>query len=348
MADFNPIFEIDASKLLAKLHLAGQTQVPNSKVINTGIKDNDPKATPDKPENVKFEFSKSGEYQLTILKLISYRVPIDLSKQDDIVKADKELVKLGQSSIFDEKAAEEKEDDKKEDDKKEDDKKAKEEEKKEKEAEKKPLVSSNKTDMPSFLNYLLEADDKDKDDKDKEKNEKEIKKQQKIILDKLDAIADFEASKEKDDETKVQVKNMFKEGKYERNDDDFNASWQLFKKCMDEENKHRLEYKKAMLDELNGTCIEDMKTYFINFAGKDNQAKINENQIAQIVLDLDGKTFEKPTGFDKIKDGKIDVGNILAEMEKQEEQLQHKAPKDFNTAVKRSLGCAVGYKVDVD
>ena len=62
MAEFNPVFEIDASKLLAKLHLAGQQAIPNSKVINTGIKDNDPKADPNSPGKVTFVFSKLGEY----------------------------------------------------------------------------------------------------------------------------------------------------------------------------------------------------------------------------------------------------------------------------------------------
>ena len=365
MAEFNPVFEIDASKLLAKLHLAGQQAIPNSKVINTGIKDNDPKADPNSPGKVTFMFSKSGEYQLSVLKLIQYRIPIDIKQNKNIEKADKELVsKYKLPSLFDEKAQEEaaKEEDKKDDSKKNASKEgSKDDEDKKKEADEKTSLTdkaakektsvNDSLHVPSFLDFITEAEDKDDTSKkEAEQNQKEIDKLHEQILKELDSYAEFkvDAGKKKGTaEAKSGMKNMFDEKGYEKGKkpEEFDEAWKKFKECLTEENKHRMEYKQQMLDELNGTAIDDLKEYFINFAGKDNQAKIDQDKIAQIVLDTDGSVFDDPTKFDGIKDGKIDTSAVQAEMEKEEKEAQAKEP---NKLFARSVGCAVGYKVDIE
>ena len=71
MADFNPIFEVHAGKILSKLHLAAQQQVPNSVIVNTAIKNPVDKADPQNPGKTEFDLeNKSGEYELAIDKII--------------------------------------------------------------------------------------------------------------------------------------------------------------------------------------------------------------------------------------------------------------------------------------
>ena len=65
------------------------------------------------------------------------------------------------------------------------------------------------------------------------------------------------------------------------------------------------------------------------------------------MLDTDGSVFKDPTKFDGIKNGKIDVGDIQSEMEKQEQESQSKDPYAYELFT-RSVGCAVGYKVDIE
>lgn len=70
MADNNFLFEIDAGKILAKMHLGGQMKYKNLKFFNTGILNNEDK----KPEDITakskitFDFeNKSGIYEIGVL-----------------------------------------------------------------------------------------------------------------------------------------------------------------------------------------------------------------------------------------------------------------------------------------
>jgi hypothetical protein len=69
MADiFNPIFSMDASVILAKLHLAGKTQAPNFIVKNSAIIDENKSDTPEKPGNCKFNTDiKSGKFEIAFI-----------------------------------------------------------------------------------------------------------------------------------------------------------------------------------------------------------------------------------------------------------------------------------------
>lgn len=88
------IFEIDAGKILAKLHLAGQQAIPNAIPINTGIVNPVAKADPSKPGNVEFNLdNKNGQYEFGVLKLLSYQVPIDVSKNKKLADLYKKLEK---------------------------------------------------------------------------------------------------------------------------------------------------------------------------------------------------------------------------------------------------------------
>lgn len=88
------VFEINAGKILAKLHLAGQQAIPNSIPINTGIVNPVAKADPKNLGNVEFNLdNKSGEYQFAVLKLLSYQVEIDLNKNKNLLKLQENLKK---------------------------------------------------------------------------------------------------------------------------------------------------------------------------------------------------------------------------------------------------------------
>lgn len=66
MAD-SVLFEIDAAQILAKLHLAAQSQMKGQPgfVVNTGILNNSASATPENPGKVTFDLTnKSGDYQV--------------------------------------------------------------------------------------------------------------------------------------------------------------------------------------------------------------------------------------------------------------------------------------------
>ena len=81
MAD-SILFEVDASQILAKLHLAGiqATKIgPESFIINTGIVNDNPSAKPDKPGNVSFELKNSSvEYEVGYATWIEYHKSYDL------------------------------------------------------------------------------------------------------------------------------------------------------------------------------------------------------------------------------------------------------------------------------
>ena len=189
-------------------------------------------------------------------------------------------------SLFDEKAQEEaaKEEDKKDDSKKDASKEgSKDDEDKKKEADEKTSLTdkdakektavNDSLHVPSFLDFITEDDDQ---------SQKKIKLYQDIIVE-LDKYANFKTTngEEKDAaKAKSGMKNMFDENGYEKGKklekpEEFNEVWKKFNECMAAENKHRMEYKQQMLDELNDAAIDDLKNYFISFAGKDNEAKID-------------------------------------------------------------------------
>ena len=82
MAD-NVLFEVDASQIIAKLHLAGLQAAGTIKTgdffINTGIKNDNPKANPDNPGKVSFDLkNSSGQYQLGYVTTVEYHKTYDL------------------------------------------------------------------------------------------------------------------------------------------------------------------------------------------------------------------------------------------------------------------------------
>lgn len=95
MANSNDaVFQIDAGKILAKLHLAGQQAIPNSIPINTGIENPVAKADPKNLGNTEFNLdNKTGEYQFAVMKLLKYQVLIDLKKNKNLEKLQKDLEK---------------------------------------------------------------------------------------------------------------------------------------------------------------------------------------------------------------------------------------------------------------
>lgn len=72
------LFEVDASQILAKLHLAGlqpcKYDKPKEFFVNTGIKNDDPGAKPDNPGKVTFDLkNSSGEYEIGFVTEIQYK-----------------------------------------------------------------------------------------------------------------------------------------------------------------------------------------------------------------------------------------------------------------------------------
>lgn len=98
MAD-NFLFEVDASKIIAKLHLAGRQPLKidtgvGEMLANTGIKDDDMNAKPDNPGKVTFDLTNnSKEYQ------VGYVVPIMYHKNYGIDEALKKVKDAYQKAI---------------------------------------------------------------------------------------------------------------------------------------------------------------------------------------------------------------------------------------------------------
>lgn len=69
MSEPEILFEVNASQILAKMHLAGLQPCSYDKnkefIVNTGIKNDDPNAKPDNPGKVEFDLGNSqGEYEI--------------------------------------------------------------------------------------------------------------------------------------------------------------------------------------------------------------------------------------------------------------------------------------------
>ena len=98
MTDANTtLFDIDASVLLAKLHVAAKDQVKTNNgmfIINTGIENPNDSAKPDNLGSVTFNLdNKLGEYQLGVAMLLSYQLKIDLKQLKNITKLQEDLKK---------------------------------------------------------------------------------------------------------------------------------------------------------------------------------------------------------------------------------------------------------------
>lgn len=73
MAD-STLFDVDAAQIFAKLHLAGlqAVAIPNGDfIVNTGVKNDDPKAKPDNPGKVTFDIT-GREYEVGYVTDIEY------------------------------------------------------------------------------------------------------------------------------------------------------------------------------------------------------------------------------------------------------------------------------------
>lgn len=88
MANVKELFILSASKLIAKLHLAGMQTVKTKNLINTGIIDYDEGAKPENPGKVDFNLeNKEGVYEVGIWKLISYELdPMTKEANDSELK----------------------------------------------------------------------------------------------------------------------------------------------------------------------------------------------------------------------------------------------------------------------
>lgn len=89
MAD-QMLFEVDASQIIAKLHLAGLQgiDIPNGEfIVNTGIINDDSKATPDNPGKVSFDLTnKQYEYEVGYVVDLEYKKSFGLEKIPDQIQ----------------------------------------------------------------------------------------------------------------------------------------------------------------------------------------------------------------------------------------------------------------------
>lgn len=93
MADSNFMFEIDAGKILAKMHRAGCMKHKDFRFFNTGILD-DVDVDPDKIDGkstITFDFSnKDAVYEIGV-KLPDFDVPVKATPEDIAKAAEKDL-----------------------------------------------------------------------------------------------------------------------------------------------------------------------------------------------------------------------------------------------------------------
>ena len=91
MAEPEILFEVDASKILAKLHLGALEAVKQwlseGFFVNTGIKNDNPSAKPDNPGNVEFDLT-NGTYE------VGYVTSIDFEAKDALNSAVEQITPL--------------------------------------------------------------------------------------------------------------------------------------------------------------------------------------------------------------------------------------------------------------
>ena len=95
MAD-NMLFEIDASKIVAKLHLAGLSQAKakfegkDSFIVNSGIVKDDPSASPEDPGKVEFDLALKA-YKVGYVTSVQFFDPSSLSVLSSMMSRVQEL-----------------------------------------------------------------------------------------------------------------------------------------------------------------------------------------------------------------------------------------------------------------
>lgn len=89
------LFEVDAAKILAKLHLAGQSQIKGKGfIVNSGIKNDAKNATPENPGKVTFDLTnKTGDYQVGYVNQVTYTKSYAFDGIDKVLSELSELVK---------------------------------------------------------------------------------------------------------------------------------------------------------------------------------------------------------------------------------------------------------------
>ena len=92
--DPNFVFSVDASAILAKLHLAAKSQAPNYLVINSAVT-NDDSGTPENPGSTTFDMkSKDGNYEVCLVKKnVEYIAALDPKSDPEIQKLIEKMTK---------------------------------------------------------------------------------------------------------------------------------------------------------------------------------------------------------------------------------------------------------------
>lgn len=93
------LFDVDASQILAKLHLAGlqplKMDLNKEFIVNTGIKNDDPHTDPAKPGKVTFDLKNStGEYEVGYVTEIAYKRDFKTDAPKSIDAIDKQVSEL--------------------------------------------------------------------------------------------------------------------------------------------------------------------------------------------------------------------------------------------------------------
>lgn len=348
-----PFFNIDAKKILATLHLAGQSQVTiegsNQSIINTAIKNPVNKGDPAKLGNTEFDFS-SDTYQVASGHLMQYKLPIVLELNKDLATAYEEFKKLDEDN------------------------------KKQLEKNKQKNESINTMSFSDYL--LLEANDEEGADKgllDKNENNKkddnndnnEESSDSSVIAkatneklyaaaEKLITIYGEYAAIAKNNKKFVDLTKLIEENTKEKikikdkNDKDvdseaiknFKQIDKLFLEAIEEENKINTENYDKSIQEILKKNVENLKAYFNSFCGKESANAINEQNVVLKPGDVEGD-FE-PEKFKYIKDFKIDFETIEKECKIFDEKYQADVLKNKNKEIQRTMLCIVSYEVNKD
>lgn len=334
MADFNPIFEIDAGKILAKLHLAGQQQVQgNVTVINTAIKNPVDNANPEQAGDTLFDLeNKSGEYELAIVDSLEFIPTYELSCDEKFAELFEQYNKI-----------KEKNGDNNSDDKKTNDKDSKNDKKQDDKNASTSLTAKTKDKDDAqknesiqhinkkILSLIFEDTNNDNDKKEDTEENKELIDIQKKILERCDEYS----------------KHFIAGKSYKKDDKNFEESYKSFEKAIEEENEGRIKQKNEQSDKLKKRISKYFYDYFTTFAGKDNAKKINEKDVVIRPIDASDDKIT-PSSFDKINDYKIEVDDKVEKEIEQKIDEARKDEKQRHDTIKYQVALIVGYKVDTE
>ena len=336
------LFEVNAGKLLATLHLAASQAIPNSIVINSGIENPQSKPNPEKPDKTTFNVNnKSGKYQLGLVsstKKLTYRIQLDPTKDEILTKAYDEFKKA-----------------------------------EEKDASKNDAKNESIKKIISFEEYLLNEEAENGSDKgllDKDKDNSKDNKNDDSTDDKKDTndkssgdmiSEDSESYKKAQDIIKeynrycskckskkfVEFKKQLDEcqkGKIEKDGkkisalQNFKALDALFQEAIKEENNERIEEKKKNIDEQKKIILEDMKKYITTFAGPENASSIKDDNCVLFIADISGKAKDETQFQEYKKDFQIAVPNkIIEDLEKKHDAI-------FKDDISKYVEINIGYK----